>query len=57
MDILIKFLNKKGIFPQFHYMPIFKFNFFKKKNIKMYSGANKYYKNALSLPVYYQLNK
>ena len=56
-DILIKFLNKKGIFPQFHYMPIFKFNFFKKKNIKLYSGATKYYKNALSLPVYYQLSK
>jgi len=25
--------------------------------MKMYSGAIKYYKNALSLPVYYQLSK
>ena len=56
-DQFIKYLNKKGIFPQFHYVPIFKFNFFKKKNIKLYSGATQYYKNALSLPIYYELNQ
>jgi len=56
-DQFIKYLNHKGIIPQFHYVPIFKFNFYKKKNIKMYSGAIKYYKNTLSLPVYYDLNK
>ena len=56
-DQLIKYLNKKGIFPQFHYIPIFKFNFFKEKNIKLYDGATQYYKNALSLPVYYELNQ
>jgi len=56
-DTLIKYLNKKGIFPQFHYVPIFKFNFYKKKNIKLYNGAIQYYKNALSLPIYYELNQ
>ena len=56
-DQFIKYLNKKGIFPQFHYMPIFKFNFFKEKNIQLYSGATQYYKNALSLPIYYELNQ
>ena len=56
-DKLIKFLNKKGIYPQYHYVPIFKFNFYKNKNNKMYPGAMEYYNKSLSLPVYYNLKR
>ena len=53
----INFLNKKGIFPQFHYKPIFLFSFFKNKNLKKFPGSMKYYKNFISLPIYYNLSK
>ena len=53
----IKFLNKKGIFPQFHYKPIFQFSFFNNKNTKKFPGSVKYYKNFLSLPIYYSLSR
>tara|TARA_S200000501_G_scaffold376965_1_gene433680 strand:+ start:7062 stop:8228 length:1167 start_codon:yes stop_codon:yes gene_type:complete len=56
-NAFIIYLNKKGIFPQFHYKPIFKFSFFKNKNFKKFPGTIKYYKNYLSLPIYYNLSK
>ena len=56
-NAFIIYLNKKGIFPQFHYKPIFKFSFFKNKNINKFPGSIKYYKNYLSLPIYYNLSK
>jgi dTDP-4-amino-4,6-dideoxygalactose transaminase len=56
-DQLIAYLNRKGIFPQFHYIPIFKFKFFNRKKTNKYSGAIEYYKNTLSLPVYYELSE
>ena len=51
------FINKKGIYPQFHYMPIFKFSFYKNQNNTKYIGASNYYKNVLSLPIYFNLKK
>mgnify|MGYP001327394674 CR=1 FL=1 len=54
-DQFIKFLNNKGILPQYHYVPIFKFSFYKKKNTEMYKGAMDYYRNTISLPIYYSL--
>ena len=54
-DKLFRYLNSKGIYPQFHYIPIFKFSFFKKKNKSLYKGANNFYKNSLSLPMFYNL--
>ncbi len=54
---LITFLNKKGVFPQFHYKPIFEFSFFKKKTRKSFPGTMQYYKNFLSLPIFYNLNE
>ena len=54
----IKFLNKKSIFPQYHYIPIYKFSYFKflKRN-HSFKNSESYYKSALSLPIFYDLNK
>lgn len=54
-DHLINYLNKKGIFPQYHYKPIYKFTFYKKSKKLFYYGAEYFYKNTLSLPVYHNL--
>lgn len=57
-DNLIKFLNKKGIFPQFHYKPINLYSI--NKNLKLKNslkGANRFYRSSLSLPIYYNLSK
>ena len=56
-DQLIEELIKSNIFPQFHYKPIYKFTCYKdlKKNYKFTNSEN-YYKNALSLPLYYNLS-
>ena len=56
-DKLFSFLNKKGLFPQYHYTPIFKFSFYKNKDREKYYGASEYYKNTLSLPIYFGLKK
>jgi dTDP-4-amino-4,6-dideoxygalactose transaminase len=56
-DKLLKFLKKSNIFCQYHYIPIYKFRLFKKKlKLKFYQGAEFYYKNSLSLPIFYNLN-
>ena len=53
----IKFFQKKKIITQFHYIPIYRFKVFNKK-IKKYqmSGAESYYCNSVSLPIYYGLS-
>jgi dTDP-4-amino-4,6-dideoxygalactose transaminase len=54
---LLKFLKKNNIFCQYHYIPIYKFHLFKKKlNLNLYKGAEYYYRNTLSLPIFYNLN-
>jgi dTDP-4-amino-4,6-dideoxygalactose transaminase len=56
-DELLKFLKKNNIFCQYHYIPIYKFQFFNKKiNLEFYKGAETYYKNTISLPIYYNLD-
>ena len=56
-DKLLKFFKKAGIFFQYHYIPIYKFDLFKKKiNLNFYRGAEFYYKNSLSLPIFYNLD-
>ena len=55
---LINFLKKNDIVAQYHYIPIYKFDIFKRKNKSMISnfdGSEKYYKTAISLPIYYEL--
>jgi dTDP-4-amino-4,6-dideoxygalactose transaminase len=55
-DKFLKFLKKNNIFCQYHYIPIYKFKLFNKKlNINSYKGAEFYYKNTLSLPIFYDL--
>jgi len=52
---LIKFMLKNGVFLQYHYIPIYRFKSFKGKYLKKNSEI--YYKNAVSLPIYYGLKK
>jgi dTDP-4-amino-4,6-dideoxygalactose transaminase len=55
-DNFFKFLKKNKIISQFHYIPICKFNLFQKKiDLNHYKGAEHYYKNSLSLPIFYNL--
>ena len=52
-DELIKFMLKKKIILQYHYIPIYRFKIFKDKAIRKYSEI--YYKKTISLPIYYSL--
>ena len=54
-DKFLKFFEKNKIFFQYHYIPIYKFKIFNSKKTK-YQNSEKYYKNTLSLPIYYNLN-
>ena len=51
---LINYLQKNHIFSQIHYKPINLFSFY--KNNKKFKNAEKYYKETLSLPIYYKLS-
>jgi dTDP-4-amino-4,6-dideoxygalactose transaminase len=56
-DKLLKFLKKNNIFCQYHYIPIYKFKLFNKNvNLEFYRGSEDYYKNIISLPIFYNLN-
>ena len=55
-DRFIKFMNKHNIFPQFHYIPIFKFSVYKNIQIKSFKNSLIYYKNCISLPIFYSLS-
>ena len=55
-DKFFKFLKNKKIFCQYHYIPIYKFKLFNQKlDINSYKGAEFYYKNTISLPIFYDL--
>ena len=54
---LLELLKKRNIFCQYHYIPIYKFKLFDKKiNLNFYKGSENYYKNTLSLPIFYNLS-
>jgi len=56
-DKLLKFLKKNNIFCQYHYIPIYKFSLFKKRlDLNLFKGAEYYYKNTFSLPLFYNLD-
>jgi dTDP-4-amino-4,6-dideoxygalactose transaminase len=55
---LMKYLKKEKIYCQYHYIPIYRFKIFDKKmNVQSYPGSECYYKNAISMPMYYNLTK
>ena len=52
---LLKILNQKKIFCQFHYIPNYKFKNFK-QNYSL-KGSEMYYKTGISLPIHLKLKK
>ena len=48
-------MKKKGVILQYHYIPIYKFKIFKDKYIG--KNAEKFYKNTITLPIYFTLKK
>ena len=49
-------MNKRNIFPQFHYKPIYKFSAYK-DNKKELKNTEIYFKNAISLPLYFKMSR
>ena len=52
----MKYLMDKKIIAQQHYIPIYKFSIYKKKNF-FFNGSKNYYENSVSIPIYVDLNK
>ena len=55
-DKFIKFMNKKGIFPQYHYIPIYRFKVYNLQQKNSLSNSKYYFKNNISLPIYFKLS-
>lgn len=52
---LFNFLKKNKIFAQYHYIPIYRFSCFQKKiNYKKFPNSEYYFRNVISLPIYYK---
>ena len=57
-DMFIKLLINKKIYCQYHYIPIYKFSIYKHlKNKESFANSEKFYHNALSLPLYYNMGQ
>ena len=54
-DVFIKYMMKKKIFLQVHYIPIYKFSVFKGKYYA--PNAEKYFNETVSIPIHYSLSK
>jgi dTDP-4-amino-4,6-dideoxygalactose transaminase len=57
---LIYFLMKKKIIAQFHYIPFFKFSFFKKRlkpHKNKFQGSKEFSEKVFSLPIYFTLKE
>ena len=55
-DHFIKYLKKKKILAQKHYIPIYKFKVYKESRYN-FVGSEKFFKNSVSLPIYVNLKK
>ena len=57
-DILMNYFVKNKIYLQVHYIPVYRFSIFKrnKKIYKNFPGAENYFKNTVSLPIFYKIN-
>ena len=56
-DALLKFLFKKKIIAQQHYIPLYKHTYFKEHQKQKFINADFYFKNAISIPIFFNLNK
>jgi dTDP-4-amino-4,6-dideoxygalactose transaminase len=55
-DFFIKKFKKNNIILQQHYIPIYKFNFYK-NNFKKLKNAELFFNNTLSFPIFYKMSK
>ena len=55
-DHFIEYLFKNKIISQQHYIPIYKFSTFKESK-QIFPGADKYFKNSISIPIFVNLKK
>ena len=54
----IKKLRDRKIFANFHYIPLYKFSFISRfLKIKILKNSEKYFKEAISLPLFPQMSK
>ena len=53
---LIKYFIKNKILVQQHYIPIYKFKIYKKKN-NLFPGSDKFFKNSISIPIFVNMKK
>ena len=49
-DYFFKFLKKNKVIAQYHYIPIYRFSVGKK--YKQLPGCEKFYKSAISIPIF-----
>lgn len=54
---VIKFFIKKNVFLQQHYIPIYKFKFFKNSQKNKFFGSDYYFNRSVSIPIHQNLNK
>ncbi len=54
-DKVFAIFKEKKIFPQYHYIPIYKFKAYTDSK-KRLPGTENFYKSALSIPIYYEMN-
>ena len=53
-EFFFNWMNSYKIYPQYHYIPIYKFSIYKDKKLN-FKGSEFYYRNSVSLPIYYRL--
>ena len=55
---IMRFLRKKNIITQVHYLPIFFHPYYREKkyDLSLFNNSIDYYNSALSLPIYYNLS-
>ena len=59
-DKFFKYMLKHKIHLQYHYIPLYRHTFFKKKfnfKTKNFTNMEYYYKHSISLPIFFDLNK
>ena len=57
---LFEYLRNKKIYVQIHYIPIYKHPYYRKNfrfNAKDFPNSEKYYSEAISIPIFYSLSE